>query len=201
MTAYSPLCSHAPMSFSSKPEPQSAQETTPYSTARLLYKSHWNLNRESDRPEPRLRLLLGHIAVYDRAREQARDKPMITPTTYAQCQIPSFEAFRAALRVQLETITQIRLATIASRDSELQSGDDDEDEDDSDYDSYDGEDWSDDEADHLSEDSLTDSESDGQISPTATEFCDVDDSDDVWAIRPLTPCLKNPRGESSKETR
>jgi hypothetical protein len=189
------------MSFSAKPKPQTEQEMTPYTTARLLFKSHWNLNKESDRPEPRLRLLLGHISVYDRTREQAHDASAITPTTYAQCQIPSFEAFRAALRVQLETMTQLRLATIASREAECQLGDDDEDGEDSDYDSYDGEDWSDDEADHLSDDSFTDNESDGQASPTATEFCNVQDSDDIWAIRPLTPCLKKPNGAFSEETR
>ncbi|KIW67826.1 hypothetical protein PV04_07052 [Phialophora macrospora] len=194
------LCSHAPLSFASTPEPHSE---TRKSAARLLFKSHWKLNTESAREEPRLRRLLGHISVYDRTRVVAQDQPPSISTTtteengsatYLEHQVPSFEEFRTALKIQLETIAQIRQAAVAQCDEADEF--DSDDESDCSYDSFDGDDWSEEDTSAESDDSLTDNDSDGQISectsPTffsADTKHDAEDDDGIWAIRPLTPFL------------
>ena len=172
------------------------------SAARLLFRSHWNLNTETGRDEPRLRRLLGHISVYDRTKaftqEQSKQnviKPEETEelSAFLQQQVPSFEEFRAALKLQLETISQVRVSAA----TQLEDVDeyDSDDSDDSDYDSYDGE-RSDDESAAESDDSLTDNDSEGQLSPCASPTCESpaekfakEDEQDIWAIRPLTPFL------------
>ncbi|OCT52279.1 hypothetical protein CLCR_09124 [Cladophialophora carrionii] len=193
------LRSHAPLSFA--PTPEALSETTK-SAARLLFRSHWNLKAESGREEPRLRRLLGHISVYDRTKVFAQAQPTSAstvttekrPATYVEHQVPSFEEFRAALRIQLETITQIRLAA-AIQCNEVDEFDSDE-ESDCSYDSFDDDDWSQEDTSVDSDDSLTDNDSDGQISqctsPTfasANSKNDTDEDDGIWAIRPLTPFL------------
>jgi len=205
MDRQSALCSHMPLAFVSSPETRT--ETIRQSTARLLVRSHWNLNTETARDEPRLGRLLGHMSVYDRtkafAQAQTKSTPAKSPeenelSTYLQHQVPSFEEFRAALKVQLETIAQIRLAA-ATQCNDVDEYDSDE-TDDSDYDSCDG-DWSDDDAAVDSDDSLTDLESEGQTSQcTSPTFNSADakydkeeDENDVWAIRPLTPFLNSNR--------
>ncbi|EXJ59227.1 hypothetical protein A1O7_06659 [Cladophialophora yegresii CBS 114405] len=194
------LSSHAPLLSASTT--QLPLETT-RSTARLLFRSHWNLKSESAREEPRLRRLLGHISVYDRTKDFAQAQPVSTytttteansPATYVEHQVPSFEEFRAALKAQLETITQIRLAA-AIQCNDVDEFDTDE-ESDCSYDSFDGDDWSDEDTSVDSDDSLTDNDSDGQISectsPTsasANSKYDSEEDDGIWAIRPLTPFL------------
>ena len=202
MDQHGALCSHAPLAFNSIPS--ASPETALRSAARLLFRSNWKLNVESARPEPRLRRLLGHASVYDRTKTSARSHSPVIPTaateenelsTYLQHQVPSFEQFRAALRLQLETISQIKLAnTTEYKDAEEYDSDKGSD---SSYDSFDGENWSEDENAADSDDSLTDNESEGQssacTSPTISSLEDekydkeVEDEDDVWAIRPLTP--------------
>ncbi len=200
MNRQSALCSHAPLAFNSTPEV--SLETESRSASQLLFRSsNWKLNVESARPEPRLRRLLGHASVYDRTKAQRQSNSVSTITTeenelstYLQHQVPSFEEFRAALRLQLETISQIRLATtneckdVDEYDSDGESN--------SSYDSFDGDNWSEDEGAADSDDSLTDNESEGQTSAcTSPTFSspdtkydkEVDEEDDVWAIRPLTP--------------
>jgi hypothetical protein len=141
--------------------------------------------------------------VYDRTRDfaQAQSASISTPTieengpaTYLEHQVPSFEEFRTALKVQLETIAQIRQAA-ATQYEEADEFDSDE-ETDCSYDSFDGDDWSEEDPSADSDDSLTDNDSDGQISqctsPTffsADAKHDTEDDDGIWAIRPLTPFL------------
>jgi len=117
-------------------------------------------------------------------------------STYLQHEVPSFEEFRAALRIQLETIAQVRLAT-ATQCNEVEEYASDG-ESDSSYDSFDGDSWSEEENAADSDDSLTDNESEGQISPCTSPTFDsagaksdkeLDEENDVWAIRPLTPFL------------
>jgi hypothetical protein len=200
------LRSHAPFAFASTPS--SLTEASRQSAARLLFRSHWNLNTESARDEPRLRRLLGHMSVYDRTKElaQSQIKPASPQSeanelsSYIAHQVPSFEEFRAALRVQLETITQVRLAA-AAQCKDVDEYDSDG-SDDSDYDSYDGE-WSDEDDVAESDDSLTDNdESESQVSAcTSPTFEPADgkpareegEEDDIWAIRPLTPILNSNR--------
>jgi len=190
------LCSHAPLAFASKPE--TPIYTTSQSITRLVFRSQWNINAESAREEPRLRKLLGHISVYKRTRAYAQgqtksDQPEFS--TYLQHQVPSFEEFRAALRLQLETIAQARTAAVDAKEVDEYNSDED-DEDDSDYDSYDGDDFSEEDNAAESDDSLTDVESEGQLSectsPTFDSFgatFNKAEEDDLWAIRPLAPFL------------
>lgn len=208
MDRQSALSSHAPLYFAHTPAVTQPEPTT-QATARIFVRSNWELNQESAREEPRLRRLLGHISVYDRTKEFVKAQAEPAPvqhdseqnelSAYLKQSVPSFEQFRAALRVQLETVAQIRLAR--AQCIEVDEYDSDEDGDDSDYDSLDGEDdWSEEDATD-SEGSLTDNESDGQTSPcTSPMFISADakyskgeteeeDEEDVWAIRPLTPFL------------
>ena len=200
------LRSHPTLSFTSKPETQ-PDTASQVAAARLLFKSHWSLDTESAREEPRLRRLLGHISVYDRTRAyaQARSEPITAKATeenelsaYLQHQVPSFEEFRAALRVQLEIIAQVRLAAAQSNNVEEYNSDDDEEED-SDYDSYDGDNRSDEDLAAESDDSLTDYESEGQrsecTSPTSSsaneKYDKGEEEGEFWAVRPLTPFLNS----------
>lgn len=118
-------------------------------------------------------------------------------STYLQHQAPSFEEFRAALRHQLETIAQVQLA--ATRSTEVEEYDIDEgEEEDSDYDSLDGDDWSDEDITAESDDSLTDVESEGQISECTSPVFESEGENhaqgeveeaEYWTIRPLAPFL------------
>ena len=149
--------------------------------------------------------------MYDRikasAQAQAQPQTESIPTshpeenelsTYLQHQVPSFEEFRAALKVQLETISQIRLAN-ATQCNDVDEYDSDE-TDESDYDSCDG-DWSDEDAAAESDDSLTDLESEANTSPctsptfesAAAKYDKEEDENDLWAIRPLKPFLTSNR--------
>ncbi|OAL37322.1 hypothetical protein AYO20_03498 [Fonsecaea nubica] len=215
------LSSHNPRCFASKPQPQPQPqprpqpqpETASQSAARLLFKSHWKLNTESSREEPRLRRVLGHVSVYDRTRtftnqtQQTQQQPPAAETTrpesnelseYIQHQVPSFKEFQAALEVQLATIAQIRAAAAQYSNAEEYSS---EEEDDSDYDSCDGE-WSDNEDTSAESDdsSCTDYESEGQRSECSSPTFDSvhakydtqdqdEQEDDIWAIRPLIPLV------------
>ncbi|KAJ9607658.1 hypothetical protein H2200_007736 [Cladophialophora chaetospira] len=193
------LFSQAPSASNSTIEASS--EAVTKSASRLFFNSQWKLNAESAREEPRLRRLLGHVSVYDRTRalSQSRANPVPPTTTeenelstYLQHEVPSFEEFRAALRVQLETIAQVRLAQC----NEVDEFDSDE-ESDSSYDSFDGDTWSEEDTTAESDDSLTDNESEGQLSactsPTfefaAAKYDKETEEDDLWALRPLTPLL------------
>ncbi|KAH0843067.1 hypothetical protein AYO21_08765 [Fonsecaea monophora] len=209
------LSSHNPRCFASKPQPQSQPqpqpqpETASQSAARLLFKSHWKLNTESSREEPRLRRVLGHVSVYDRTRTftnqtQQTHQPAAAETTrpesnelseYIQHQVPSFKEFQAALEAQLATIAQIRAAAAQYSNAEEYGSDE---EDDSDYDSCDGE-WSDNEDTSAESDdsSCTDYESEGQRSECSSPTFDSvhakydtqDQEEDIWAIRPLIPLV------------
>ncbi|KIW31601.1 uncharacterized protein PV07_03231 [Cladophialophora immunda] len=219
MEQLSALSSHDPRCFASKPQPQpqTQPETASQSAARLLFKSHWKLNTESSREEPRLRRLLGHISVYDRTRtfaqaeeqtqpsEETRPEPNELSTYIQQHQVPSFKEFQAALEAQLATIAQIRAAAEQYNNAEEYNSDEEE-EDDSDYDSCDG-DWSDEEDTSAeSDDSCTDYESEGQRSECSSPTFDSADAkygqdeseedDDVWAIRPLIPLVSNRSADS-----
>ncbi|KIW91229.1 uncharacterized protein Z519_08125 [Cladophialophora bantiana CBS 173.52] len=210
------LYSHDPRCFASKPQLQPLPDTTSQSAARLLFKSHWKLNTESAREEPRLRRVLGHISVYDRTRtfaqaqvaqpsSETRPEPNEL-SAYIQHQVPSFTEFQAALEAQLATIAQIRAASAQYKNAEEYNSDEEE-EDDSDYDSCDScdGDWSDEEEDTSAEsdDSCTDYESESQrsecSSPTfdsADAKHDKEEEEDVWAIRPLIPLVTH-RSEDS----
>ncbi|EXJ71446.1 uncharacterized protein A1O5_05254 [Cladophialophora psammophila CBS 110553] len=213
------LCSHDQRCFASKPKSQPQPDTTSLSAARLLFKSHWKLNTESAREEPRLRRVLGHISVYDRTRtfaqaQQAQPSSETRPepnelSAYIQHQVPSFKEFQAALEAQLATIAQIRAASAQYKNAEDYNSDEEE-EDDSDYDSCDSCDscdrnWSDEEEDTSAEsdDSCTDYESEGQrsecSSPTfdsADAKHDQEEEEDVWAIRPLIPLVTHRSADS-----
>jgi hypothetical protein len=204
MDRHGPLSSHAPLSFASTPV--TLPETTSKSAARLLFKSHWSFNTESAREEPRLRRLLGHISVYDRTNAfvQAQTEPIPTESrpeqnelfTYLLHQVPSFEEFRAEIKIQQETIAQIRLTTAAQYD-DVDEYSSDEEETDSHYDSLDGDDWSEEDIAADSDDSFTDNGSEGQTSRcTSPTLVSADanydkEEDDIWAIQPLTPFLNS----------
>ncbi|OAP61050.1 hypothetical protein AYL99_06054 [Fonsecaea erecta] len=218
MEQSSALSSHSPRCFASKPQPQPQPqpqpETASQSAARLLFKSHWKLNTETAREEPRLRRLLGHISVYDQTRIFAQAQAPTQPSAesrpepnelsvYIQHQVPSFKEFQAALEAQLETLAQIRAAAIQYNNAEEYDSDEGEDGD-SDYDSCDG-DWSDDEDTSAeSDDSCTDYESEGQRSECSSptfdsahaKYAQEDEDDDVWAIRPLIPLVTNRPADS-----
>jgi hypothetical protein len=167
---------------------------TPAAASRLLYISSWKLNSEIVREEPRLRKLLGHISIYDKTRSFSRDVSSSSDegseagaSPYLSYQVPSFKAFQAAIQDQLATMAKMAPAsTLLHTDADQIEEDDD---DDSDYDSYDGDEWTDEDT-AESDESFTDTEStEGQwsecTSPTAA-CCDEEDDSDLWAIRPLT---------------
>jgi hypothetical protein len=199
MNFQSALTSHSPLSFAATP--LITTETPSQTAARLQFKSQWKLNSEMSREEPCLRKVLAHTSVYSRAKAytqslQASTAPDKSPeaselSTYIQHRVPSFEEFRAALALQLQTITQVRLAAQANCQQAEEYDSDDDDETDSDYDSYDGDCWSDEDDNALSDDSLTDDqESGGEESPCTSPTCAStpgrydDQEDDIWAIRP-----------------
>ncbi|EXJ82073.1 hypothetical protein A1O1_08142 [Capronia coronata CBS 617.96] len=197
-----PLCSHAPLHFSVKP--QARYDATRHAASRLLYISDWKLNSESARDQPRLRNLLGHLSVHDQARSITHTQTRSPPpepeqsnelSTYLQ-QVPSFREFQAAIEVQLATIVQITAAAAQLKfvnNHRYEAA-----EEDSDCDSYEG-DWSDEDTAAESDDSLTDNDSLGTASecssPTScsskVRHGDGDEEElDLWALRPMAPYMR-----------
>ncbi|KIV78972.1 hypothetical protein PV11_06570 [Exophiala sideris] len=200
MNSISPLCSHSPFSFASKPTSHS--EMSRPVASRLHVVASWKLRSEAGKDEPRLRKLLGHISLFDQTL--AHHKPQTPSTqlsqevnelsTYLHHPVPSFKDFQAAIEMQLATMAEIK-ASAAQLDAQEYNSDEEEDEHDSDYDSYDGE-WSEEDTAAESDDSYTDYEgSDGQwsacSSPTSCtgDISDKEDEDEegLWAIRPQIP--------------
>lgn len=195
------LTSHSPLYFAS--QPQARSEMTRPAASRLVYISNWKLTSESAKNEPKLRKLLGHLAVYESTSTftQASSDPSQSPnsesdpnelSTYLHDHVPSFKQFQAAIAEQIATMAQVSSAAAQVTVKEYQSDEEEEEEDDSDYDSYDGDDWSDDEGAAESDGSLTDNEgsedqSTDAISPMSS--CQEEDDADLWAIRPLTSYL------------
>lgn len=193
-----PLSSHTPLYFSAKP--QTKADMTRQAASRLLYISHWKLNSESARDDPRLRKMLGHFSVHDQAQAytQRQARPALVQvqsnelSSYLQ-HVPSFREFQAALEVQIATLVQITAATaklnlVGTSNREI--------EDDSDCDSCD-DDWSDGDTTADSDDSLTDNDSSSAesecSSPTSCSSevgHDKEEDLDLWALRPLTPFIR-----------
>lgn len=158
----SPLSSHSPLCFGSKPG--HPVETMNYTANRLQCISNAKIRIEAARDEPRLRNLLGHIAIYDGVREwnhshkttsryvEQFSEPQLKVESIDESaditdanelhtylhHIPSFQDFQAAIQLQLAAIADITAAT-AQLTVEEYEGDGNSDND-SDYDSYDG-DW------------------------------------------------------------
>lgn len=208
MNSIGPLCSHSPLTFASKPTPDTKMSSP--SASRLHVVASWKLNTEAGKDEPRLRRLLGHISLFDQtlahSKAQIRSSQMSEQTTelseYLHQPVPSFKDFQAAIEMQLAALADIKSTSPAQWDAEEYHSDEEEDVHDSDYDSHDGA-WSDDDTAAESDDSYTDYEgSDGQwsacSSPTScsgdtSDMKDEDEDEDeagLWAIRPQMPVTR-----------
>ncbi|KEF51146.1 uncharacterized protein A1O9_12760 [Exophiala aquamarina CBS 119918] len=193
------LCSHIPLYFAALPAARS--EMTPAAASRLLYISSWKLHSETSQEEPKLRKLLGHISIYDKTRkfphtasDSSKEGPDTKTPPYLAYQVPSFKAFQAAIQDQLANLAKIAPAsTLSGTDlSEIgqeEEEEEDDDDDGSDYDSYDGDEWTDEDTSADSDESFTDTESlEGPWSEctSPTEACsDEEEHSDQWAIRPV----------------
>ena len=69
-----------------------------YMATRLQFISSHKLNRESSRNEPRLRILLGHVSIYDSVREYRRE--LIISTSFSSEPMPR----RQQPQAQLQTL-------------------------------------------------------------------------------------------------
>jgi len=174
-----PLASHAPLCFEAKPGDRS-RGAERYVATRLLYVSDSRLRLEGGRLEPRLRQLLGHISIHEGAStwiEQDRQTSDLMPLSRAakpdrsRCdganelplylqQVPTFQSFQAAIKVELVTMAQV-MATAAQLRVETHECDSEDEESDVEDVGEDGYDDSDDSDNSDNSDTDSDTDTDG----------------------------------------